>query len=74
MTPEEIIAAVGGGRPREVRCETDHRGVMLRGPHGHWNAGLGCALERLDCDFFDWLTAVDEADEGFPWWCTSTRW
>ena len=65
MTPEEIIAAVGGGLPPEVRCETDHRGVMLRVPPGHWLAALAFARDRLDCDFFDWLTAVDEADEGF---------
>jgi NADH-quinone oxidoreductase subunit C len=65
VTPEEIIAAVGGGLPPEVRCEADHRGVMLRVPPGHWLAALAFAREGLDCDFFDWLTAVDEADEGF---------
>ena len=65
MAPEEIIAAVGDGLPPEVRCEADHRGVVLRVPPGHWLAALAFARERLDCDFFDWLTAVDEADEGF---------
>ena len=65
VAPEEIIAAVGGGLPPEVGCEADHRGVMLRVPPGHWLAALAFARERLDCDFFDWLTAVDEADEGF---------
>ena len=65
VAPEEILAAVGGGLPPEVRCEADHRGVMLRVPPGHWLAALAFARERLDCDFFDWLTAVDEADEGF---------
>ena len=65
VAPDEIIAAVSGGLPSEVRCEADHRGVMLRVPPGHWLAALAFARERLDCDFFDWLTAVDEADEGF---------
>ena len=65
MAPEEIIAAVSGGLPPDVRCEADDRGVMLRVPPGHWLAALAFARERLDCDFFDWLTAVDEADEGF---------
>jgi NADH-quinone oxidoreductase subunit C len=65
VTPEEIIAAVGDGLPPEVRCEPDHRGAMLRVPPGHWLAALAFARDRLDCDFFDWLTAVDEADEGF---------
>jgi len=65
VAPEEIIAAVGSGLPPEVACEADHRGVMLRVPPGHWLAALAFARDRLDCDFFDWLTAVDEADEGF---------
>ena len=64
MTPEEIIAAVSGSLPPAVRCETDHHGVMLRFPAEHWLAALTFARERLDCDFFDWLTGVDEADEG----------
>ena len=61
VAPEEIIAAAGSGLPPEVGCEADHRGVMLRVPPGHWLAALAFARERLDCDFFDWLTAVDEA-------------
>ena len=65
MEPEEIIATAGNGLPPEVGCEADHRGVMLRVPPEHWLAALAFARERLDCDFFDWLTAVDEADEGF---------
>ena len=65
MTPQEIIAAARDGLPPAVRCEPDHRGVMLRVPPEHWLAALAFARERLDCDFFDWLTAVDEAGEGF---------
>jgi len=65
VAPEEIIAAAGSDLPPEVGCEADHRGVMLRVPPGHWLAALAFARERLDCDFFDWLTAVDEVDEGF---------
>jgi len=65
VTPEEIIAVVAGGLPPAVRCEADYRGVTLRVPAGHWLAALMFARDRLDCDFFDWLTAVDEAGEGF---------
>ena len=65
MTPEEIIAVVSDGLPPAVRCEPDHHGVMLRVPPEHWLAVLTFTRERLDCDFFDWLTAVDEGGEGF---------
>ena len=64
MTPEEIIAAVTSGLPPAVRCEADYRGVMLQVRAEHWLAALMFARERLDCDFFDWLTGVDEAGEG----------
>ena len=65
MTPEEIIAVAAGGLPSTVRCEADHHGAVLAVPPEHWLAALAFARERLDCDFFDWLTAVDEASEGF---------
>ena len=59
MTPGEIITAVGAGLPPEVRCEADHHGVVLDVPPGDWLAALAFARADLDCDFFDWLTAVD---------------
>jgi NADH-quinone oxidoreductase subunit C len=64
VTPAELTAAVTGGLPPAVRCEADYHGVALRVPAEHWLAALMFARERLDCDFFDWLTAVDEAGEG----------
>ena len=36
-------------------------------PRQDWLAALAFAREWPDCDFFDWLTAVDEPDQGFPW-------
>ena len=65
MTPEEIIAAAGNGLPPGVRCEADHHGVVFDVPPGDWLAALTFARDALDCDFFDWLTAVDEAGDGF---------
>ena len=64
MTPEEIFAAVTSGLPPAVRCDADYHGVTLQVPAEHWLAALMFARERLDCDFFDWLTGVDEAGEG----------
>jgi NADH-quinone oxidoreductase subunit C len=65
VTPAGIAVAVDRGLPPAVRCEADHHGVVLRVPPEHWLAVLAFARERLDCDFFDWLTAVDEVDAGF---------
>ena len=33
-------------------------------PPQAWAAALACARDELDCDFFDWLTGVDELDAG----------
>ncbi|MCW2903924.1 MAG: hypothetical protein JWO67_6189 [Streptosporangiaceae bacterium] len=33
--------------------------------HEDWVAALTFARDELGCGFFDWLTAVDELDEGF---------
>jgi NADH-quinone oxidoreductase subunit C len=33
-------------------------------PPQAWAAALACARDELGCDFFDWLTGVDELDAG----------
>jgi len=65
VTPGEIAVAVRDGLPAGVACEPDHRGVLLRVPPEHWLATITFARDWLDCDFFDWLTGVDEQDAGF---------
>lgn len=48
-------------------------------PPTHWRAALQAARDdaELACDFFDWLSAVDELDEGFDvvahLWSTTRR-
>lgn len=43
----------------------------------HWTAAVTAARDGLGCDFFDWLTAVDELDDGFTvvvhLWSTTGR-
>jgi NADH-quinone oxidoreductase subunit C len=34
-------------------------------PAASWTAAVTAARDVLGCDFFDWLSAVDELDEGF---------
>ncbi len=65
MTPEEIAASAAASLPPGVACEPGHHGAMLQVPPEHWLAALSFARDKLDCDFFDWLTAVDEGGEGF---------
>jgi NADH:ubiquinone oxidoreductase subunit C len=46
-------------------------------PPEAWASGLTAARDELGCDFFDWLPAVDESQEGYaivaPAWSTTGR-
>jgi NADH-quinone oxidoreductase subunit C len=55
-----IIAGVSGGGPA-------HERAVLDVPAAMWWAAIDAARDpgALGCDFFDWLSAVDELDEGF---------
>ncbi|MEV6489909.1 NADH-quinone oxidoreductase subunit C [Actinoplanes sp. NPDC051633] len=58
--PGEVTAGVSGGGPGHERAVVDV-------PVARWWTAAGAALDpgALGCDFFDWLSAVDELDEGF---------
>jgi NADH-quinone oxidoreductase subunit C len=58
--PGEIVAGVSGGGPGHARAVVDV-------PVARWWEAVGTAKHNgaLGCDFFDWLSAVDELDEGF---------
>lgn len=73
MTPEEVgarlvamlggddvVASVSGGGSGHSRATVDV-------PPTRWYAALRAARDNagLACDFFDWLSAVDELDDGF---------
>ena len=64
LTPDEITerlrAAVGAG----VDQETGQDMITVTVPPQAWLAALAFARDELDCDFFDWLAAVDELDAG----------
>lgn len=65
MTPAEIIGEIGRGLPGGTRCEADGTTVTVDVDRGAWIEALTFARDVLGCGFFDWLTAVDERDEGF---------
>lgn len=72
MTPAEILAEAAHRLPG-ARCavETGVAGaataetVTLDVPRQDWLTALAFARDVAGCDFFDWLTAVDEQDQGF---------
>lgn len=55
-----VTAGVSGGGPGHERAVVDV-------PAARWRAAVEAARDpgTLDCDFFDWLSAVDEVDAGF---------
>jgi NADH-quinone oxidoreductase subunit C len=60
----EVEAAETGadvGKTRIGAAET----VTIDVPRQDWLAALAFARDVAGCDFFDWLTAVDELDQGF---------
>ncbi|WBC19707.1 NADH-quinone oxidoreductase subunit C [Solwaraspora sp. WMMA2080] len=56
----QVTATVSGGGDRYARATVDV-------PADSWPAALAAARDDADlaCDFFDWLSAVDELDDGF---------
>lgn len=72
MTPEEVgermVALLGGD---QVTATVSGGGQYARAtvdvPRALWYRAVSGAREAgvLSCDFFDWLSAVDELDEGF---------
>jgi NADH-quinone oxidoreductase subunit C len=64
VTPDEVAARAGVGLGPDATCEMRQGEVTAEVPAGRWLAALAFARDELDCDFFDWLTAVDEEDRG----------
>ena len=67
MTPEEIGAKLTDAVGATVTESAG--GPFARAtadvPAERWAETVRLARDELGCDFFDWLTAVDELDEGF---------
>jgi NADH-quinone oxidoreductase subunit C len=59
LAPVEATASVSGGQ--------SHARATVDVPLASWTDALRAARDdtELACDFFDWLSAVDELDEGF---------
>src|SRR5262249_17377397 len=62
MTPDELREAFARGPVAPVAASVDHGVLTVDVEPGDWVAAARCARDDLSCDFFDWLTAVDELD------------
>ena len=60
MTPEAVVAAGGPALDSEISPDV----TTVTVPAQAWVTALTCARDELDCDFFDWLTGVDELEIG----------
>jgi NADH-quinone oxidoreductase subunit C len=65
VTPAEIAAEAAGRLPAGTSADADGNTVTVEAPPPGWLAALTFARDVAGCDFFDWLTAVDEQDRGF---------
>jgi len=59
-----IDSRLAGGVSSSVECEVSQSVATVTVPAAGWLAALEFARDELGCDFFDWLTAVDEQDAG----------
>jgi NADH-quinone oxidoreductase subunit C len=82
MTPEEVGARLAGSVPDAVASVSGGQGfarATVDVPAAAWAAALLAARDdaELACDFFDWLSAVDELADGFAvvahLWSTGRR-
>ena len=63
MTAARLLADAARHLPA-ARCAAEEGSVTMDVPREDWLAALAFARDVAGCDFFDWLTAVDEQDKG----------
>jgi NADH-quinone oxidoreductase subunit C len=65
MTGEELTARFSERFGTEAAPELSYGQLTVDVPASVWIDALTFARDELGCSFFDWLTGVDELDEGF---------
>jgi NADH-quinone oxidoreductase subunit C len=63
VTGGQLLAEAARYLPA-ARCAAEEGTVTMDVPREAWLAALAFARDTAGCDFFDWLTAVDEQDNG----------
>jgi NADH-quinone oxidoreductase subunit C len=64
VTADEVVAQAVRRLPG-ARCTAEGSTATLEVSREDWLTALTFARDAAGCDFFDWLTAVDEQDDGF---------
>jgi NADH-quinone oxidoreductase subunit C len=62
MTPDELRAAFAPRLADPAAAHEDHGTLTVDVEPADWVSTVEFARDVLGCDFFDWLTAVDELD------------
>ncbi|MGH3645695.1 MAG: NADH-quinone oxidoreductase subunit C [Micromonosporaceae bacterium] len=69
MTPEEVgsrlVELLGEPCQASVSGGNDHARAVVDVPPDRWTEAVRTVRDELGCGFFDWLSAVDELEEGF---------
>jgi NADH-quinone oxidoreductase subunit C len=65
MTGEELTARFSERFGTEAAPELSYGQLTVDVPASVWIDALTFARDELGCSFFDWLTGVDELEEGF---------
>jgi NADH-quinone oxidoreductase subunit C len=69
VTPEEVgtrlVEALGEGAVASVSGGGQYARATVDVPATRWRDAATAARDLLGCDFFDWLSAVDEGADGF---------
>jgi NADH-quinone oxidoreductase subunit C len=65
VTPDEVAVAVRERFGADAAVERSSGEPALTVPPRLWVEAATFARDELGCDFFDWLTGVDELAEGF---------
>ena len=65
LWPGRVRTAYVDAFGAEVAVDEGFGPLTVDVPAEHWSDALQLARDGLDCSFFDFLTAVDELDDGF---------
>ena len=69
LWPGRVRAAFAETFGESVSVDDGFGPITVDVPADDWEEALEVARDGLDCTFFDWLSAVDELDEGFRLVC-----
>ena len=70
---DQVATAYDAGLAVPVTLEEGFGPLAVDVPATHWREAVTLARDVLGCGFFDWLSAVDELDEGFRVLCHLAR-